>query len=97
MGATGAHAHHGFLTCHHDRVAPDDQVGCRHAHPGGSNGLLAGANQYMAPGGTAFLGQATGILGHDALAFQVGGHTQQLPDGDDAGATHTRHHNAPHT
>ena len=95
MGAALAHAQGGFLVGRHNRVAANDQIGCRHADPRGANGLLAGPNQHVAPGAAALLRQAARILRDDAQALQVRGHAQQLANGDDPRATDTRHHNAP--
>ena len=51
----------------------------------------------MAPGGAAFLRQATCVLGDDAFAFDVRRHAQQLADRDDARTAHARDHQAPYT
>jgi len=93
-GAPGAHPEHSLLACADDRVAAQNQIrgGC--AYPCGAYFLRGGGHQYMAPGGAALLGQAGRVLGNNALALDVRGHPEQLPDGDDAGAAHPGHHNA---
>ena len=95
MGAAFAHAQQGFLASGDDRVAAKDQVGGGHAHAGGADLSLAGCHDHMAPGGTAFLGQAGRVLRDDAFAFQVRGHAQQLADGDHASTAYAGHHHAP--
>ena len=95
MGAALAHAQHRLFACGHDRVAANDQVGPGHADTGGADVVLIRAYQNMAPGGAAFLRQATSVLRDDALALDMPGHAEQLADGDDARAPHTGHHNAP--
>ncbi len=97
MAAPGTQAHTGFFACGHDRIATDDQISAGHTNAGGANRLLRLANEHMAPGATAFLRQATSILGHDALAFHVRRHAEQLANGDDTGSTHPRDHHTPNT
>ena len=94
MRAALAHAQHGLLAGSDDGVAADDEVGRRHAHAGGADGLLAVANQHMAPGGTALLRKTAGVLRNDALAFDVRGHAQQLANGDHARAADASHDDA---
>ena len=96
MAAPGAQTQTGFFAGGHDGVAADHQIGAGHANAGRANRLLRGANEYMAPGSAAFLRQAAGVLGHDALAFDVRSHAEQLADGDNAGATHPCDHHPPH-
>ena len=95
MAAPGAQAHGRFFACGNDGVAANHQVRAGHAHTRGANGVLRFTDQHMAPGGAAFLRQAASVLGDDALAFHVRSHAQQLADGDDAGAAHASHHQAP--
>jgi hypothetical protein len=96
MGPAITHAQHRFLAGCNDRVAADDQIGGRHADTGGPDVALVGPDQDMAPGGAAFLRQSAGVLRHDALAFDMCCHAQQLADRDHAGPSDARHDDAPH-
>jgi hypothetical protein len=66
-----------------------------HADAGGADVLLVFADQHMAPGGAALLGQTARILRDDALALDMRRHAEQLADGDDAGTADARHDDAP--
>ena len=89
------HAQHGFLVGRYDGVAANDQVCTGRADPRGANVARCVADEHVAPGAAAFLRQACRVLRNYALAFNVRGHAEQLPNGDDARAAHTSHHCTP--
>ena len=93
--ATGAQSLQGVGLRGHQGVTTQNQVGGGGRDAGGSDVLGSLGQQNMAPSGAAFLGQACGVLGDHALAFEVRGHADKLPHGDDAGATHAREHQSP--
>ncbi|EYS86215.1 hypothetical protein CF68_07155 [Cupriavidus sp. SK-4] len=75
-------------------IAGDHQVGHGHVDAARMQGVRAGGDLDVAPGGPAHLRHAGRVLGDHALAFEVGGHAQHAADGDDAGAADPRHHDA---
>ena len=95
MCSTKLHAQHRFLVSRNDGVATNDQVCIGRAHPRGANVVRRVADEHMAPGTAAFLRQTRRVLRHDALAFNMRGHAQQLTDGDDACAAHACYDCAP--
>ena len=94
MGAPCPHAQRGFFVGRDYRVAANDQIRTRHAHARGANVVLVVGNQHMAPGRAAFLRESACILCDDAFAFNMRGKTEQLPNGDDACATHAVNNDA---
>ena len=77
------------------RITTEHQIGGSQADARGLDIVLRGTDQHMAPGGTALLRQAGGILRDDALAFQMRRHAEDLADGDDAGTTDAGDYRAP--
>src|ERR1019366_993347 len=95
VGAAGAHDRERRLVRGHDRIAADDEIGHGGADLGRQDGVGAIGDLDVAPGRTALLRQAGGVLRDDALAFEVGGHAEHLPDRDDAGAADPGDDDAP--
>ena len=88
------HGQGGFVD-RHNRITTQHQIGFADIYFGGVDGAGRIGNLDMAPCGAAFLRQTGGILRDHGFAFQVRGHAQQRTNGDDPGAAHARHHNAP--
>ena len=93
--APGAQALQRLAMHRHQRVAGQHQVGRGGADAGGTDVVLRGGDEDVAPGRAALLRQPRRVLRDDAAPFEVGGHPQQLADGDDPGAAHAGHHDAP--
>ncbi len=76
------------------QIAAQQEARAAGCDPHGLDLGRAGGDPQVAQDGAALLGKAGHVEHGRALAFQMGGHAQDRPDRDHAGAADTRHHDA---
>ncbi|KAK67683.1 hypothetical protein L573_2732 [Bordetella holmesii H620] len=92
--AVRTHARNRFLAGSHHQVAGQHQIRLAHGHAGVHQLARRGSQHHVGIDGAALLGQARHVQHRAALAFQMGRHADQLPNGDNASAADTGNEHA---
>ena len=93
-GVSGAHFRQRLGARRHQRIAADHERGFAHRDARRMQGLAGIGDLHMAHDRAAFLREAGHVEHRGRLAFEVGGHAEQLPDRDHAGAADAGDENA---